>query len=121
MTDRLAGCFKQVVVMQLGLLLMTFIVASLAFSIWHGLATALGGGLAILNTVLARRSIIRASKLAYTQPDVGMLPVFSGLLQRIFVFAAGFAGGVMLLGLPPLPVIAGFVLVQLGYLACKMS
>ena len=121
MTDRLSDCFKRVVTTQLGLLLVTFLVASLGFSTGHGLAAALGGGLAILNTVLARRSIIRASKLAYTQPDVGMLPVFSGLLQRIFVFAAGFAGGVLLLGLPPLPVIAGFVLVQLGYLACKMS
>ena len=121
MSDRLASCFKQVVTTQLGLLLVTFAVASLAFGVGHGLATALGGGLAILNTVLARRSIIRASKLAYTRPDVGMLPVFSGLLQRIFVFAAGFVGGVLLLGLPPLPVIAGFVLAQLGYLACKMS
>ena len=105
-----------------GVLLLTgFLVASMVFSTLHGLATVLGGGLAILNTILARRSIVRASKLAYTQPDVGMLPVFSGLLQRIFVFAAGFTGGVLVLGLMPLPIIVGFVLVQLGYLACKMS
>ena len=120
MSDRLASCFKQVIVTQLGLTLATILVTSLVFSTWHGLAAALGGGLAMLNTSLARRSIIRASQLAYTQPDVGMLPVFSGLLQRVFVFAAGFAGGVLLLGLPPLPVIVGFVLVQLGYLACRM-
>ena len=121
MTDRLAVCFKQVVNTQLGLLLLAFIVASLLFDVARGLATVIGGGLAILNTVLARRSIIRASKLAYTQPDVGMLPVFSGLLSRIFVFAAGFAGGVLVLGMAPLAVIAGYAFVQLGYLACKMS
>ena len=121
MTDRLASCFKQVLLAQLGLLLVAILLAGLVSGAVHALAATLGGGLAILNTVLARRSIIRASNLAYTQPDVGMLPVFSGLLQRVIVFAAGFAGGVLLLGLPPLPVIAGFILVQLGYLACKMS
>lgn len=121
MSDRLAACFKQVVGTQLGLLLLASIAAALVFGLADGVAAALGGGLAILNTVLSRRSIIRASKLAYTQPDVGMFPVFSGLLLRIFVFAAGFAGSVLVLGMAPLLVIAGYVLVQLGYLACKMS
>lgn len=121
MPDRLGACFKQVLLAQLGLLLAGFLVASLVFSALHGAATLLGGCLAILNTILAKRSIIRASKLAYTQPEVGMLPVFSGLLQRIFAFAAGFAGGVLILGLMPLAILIGFALVQLGYLACKMS
>jgi hypothetical protein len=50
-----------------------------------------------------------------------MLPVFSGLVQRLIVFAAGFTGGVLLWGLLPLPILIGFALAQLGYLACKMS
>jgi len=50
-----------------------------------------------------------------------MLPVFSGLVQRLAVFAVGFAAGVLLWGLLPLPMLAGFALTQFGYLACRKS
>lgn len=121
MPDRMSSCFKQVILAQSGWLITGTLLASLVFSLDHGLATALGAALAIFNTILSRRSILRASELAYTQPEVGMLPVFSGLAQRLIVFAAGFAGGVLLWGLLPLPILIGFALAQLGYLACKMS
>ena len=121
MSDRMSRCFKQVILAQLGWLVVSTLLVSLIFSLAHGIAIAFGAGLAIVNTVLSRRSILRASELAYTQPDAAMLPVFSGLLQRLAVFAAGFAGGVLLWGLLPLPILIGFALAQLGYLACKMS
>jgi len=106
---------------QLGLMCAVFLVAAVVFSVNHGVATAFGASLAMVNTIFSRRSIKKASELAYTQPDLGMLPVFSGLLQRMTVFAAGFSGGVLLFGLLPLPILAGFALAQLGYLACRMS
>ncbi len=121
MSGKLSGCFKQVMLAQLGLLLVSALVLSLVFSLNHGLASAFGASLAMFNTILARRSIVKASELAYTQPDVVMLPVFSGLVQRLIVFAAGFAGGVLLWGLLPLPILAGFALTQFGYLACRES
>jgi hypothetical protein len=119
MSGKLSGCFRQVLQAQLGLLMAGALVAGLVFSLDHALAAAFGSGLAIFNTILARRSVQRASELAYTQPDVVMLPVFSGLVQRLLVFAAGFAGGVLLLSLLPLPLLAGFALAQAGYLACR--
>jgi hypothetical protein len=121
MSGNLSGCFKQVMLAQAGLLLVSALVLSLAFSWNHGLASAFGAGLAMFNTILARRSIVKASKLAYTQPDVVMLPVFSGLVQRLLVFAVGFAVGVSLWSLLPLPLLAGFALTQFGYLACRKS
>ena len=121
MSGKLSGCFKQVMLAQLGLLFVSALVSSLVFSLNHGLASAFGASLAMFNTILARRSIVKASELAYTQPDVVMLPVFSGLVQRLIVFAAGFAGGVLLWGLLPLPILAGFALTQFGYLACRES
>lgn len=121
MSDKLAGCFKQVMLAQAGLLFVSALVLSLVFSLNHGLASAFGASLAMFNTMIARRSIVRASELAYTQPDVVMLPVFSGLVQRLLVFAAGFAVGVLVWGLLPLPMLAGFALTQFGYLACRKS
>ena len=120
MADRLSGCFKQVIGTQAGLLLLGSLAAGLGYGLDHALAVALGAGLAMINTVIARRSIQRASELAYRQPDVGMLPVFSGLVQRLTIFAAGFAGGVLIAGLSPLPLLIGFLLAQLGYLACRV-
>ena len=87
MSGKLSGCFRQVLQAQLGLLLAGALVASLIFSLDHALATAFGSGLAVFNTILARRSVQRASELAYTQPDVVMVPVFSGLVQRLLVMA----------------------------------
>jgi hypothetical protein len=50
-----------------------------------------------------------------------MLPVFSGLVQRLIVFVAGFSAGVLFWGLLPLPLLAGYALTQFGYLACRES
>ena len=121
MTDDLSGCFRQIMQAQAGLLIAGSLILALIFGLDHGLATAFGAGLAILNTIIALRSVQRASELAYSQPDVGMLPVFSGLVQRLIVFAAGFSAGVLLLGLLPIPLLAGFALAQAGYLACRAS
>ena len=121
MSDKLSSCFKQVMLAQAGLLFVSALVLSLVFSLNHGLASAFGASLAMFNTMIARRSIVRASELAYTQPDVVMLPVFSGLVQRLLVFAAGFAVGALVWGLLPLPMLAGFALTQFGYLACRKS
>lgn len=119
-SDSLSRCFKQVVIAQFGLLVLGALCAGLFYGLVEGGSIVLGAGLAMLNTVLARRSILRSSELAYRRPDASMAPVFSGLVQRLIVFAAGFSGGVILMSLSPLPIVFGFALAQLGYLACKM-
>ncbi len=120
MSDTLSRCFKQVVIAQLSLLFAGVLIAGLLYSREVAYAFALGAGLAMFNTILARRSIQRSSELAYKQPDASMLPVFSGLIQRLILFAAGFSGGVVILNLLPLPILIGFAITQIGYLACKM-
>ena len=120
MPDSLSRCFRQVVLTQLGILVVSVSTIGIVFGLNSGFSILLGASLAMLNTLLARRSILRSSELAYQQPDASMLPVFSGLLQRLIVFAAGFSGGVVILSLSPLPIVVGFGLAQLGYLACKM-
>jgi len=120
MSDQLARCFKQVMLAQSGLTLVSLIAAVLVFDWNVAAAIALGAGLAIVNTILSWRSIQRSSVLAYKRPDASMLPVFSGLIQRLIVFAGGFSAGVLILNLSPLPILIGFALTQTGYLACKM-
>jgi len=120
MSDQLSRCFKQVMRAQLSLAIVLLVVALLFYGRVTGASVLLGAVLAIANTLLSRRSIQRASVLAYKRPDASMLPVFSGLIQRLMMFAAGFSGGVLILNLSPLPILIGFALTQTGYLACKM-
>lgn len=119
MIDRLSRCFKQVLIAQLIILVLGALCSAVFLNMGFALAIAYGASLALLNTVLSKRSIQRAGELAYQQPDLSMMPVFTGLVQRIVLFAAGFASGVVLLGLLPIPVLIGFGLAQTGYLACK--
>ena len=120
MPDSLSRCFKQVVIAQAGLLIVSAIFTGLFYGLYEGISIVFGAGLAMFNTILARRSILRSSELAYRQPDASMLPVFSGLIQRLIVFAGGFSAGVIILSLSPLPIVIGFALAQFGYLACRM-
>ena len=120
MSDSLIRCFKQVVVAQLLLAVSCAVIVMLWFSLEHGYSILFGATLALANTLISKRSMQKAGEIAYKQPDLSMLPVYFGLMQRLIVFSAGFAVGVVGLGLMPLPVIAGFAVLQLGYLACKM-
>ncbi len=118
--DQLSRCFRQVVFAQFLLAAVGVLIATVVFDKSHGLALAYGAALALINTLLSKRSIQRASRLAYQQVELSMVPVFTGLIQRLAVFAGGFSAGIMLMGLLPLPILIGFALTQLGYLACKM-
>ena len=120
MSDSLSRCFKQVVIAQVGVLIASAGFSGLFYGLDAGASIAFGAALAMFNTILARRSILRSSELAYRQPDASMLPVFSGLIQRLIVFAGGFSTGVIVLSLQPLSIVIGFALAQFGYLACKM-
>lgn len=120
MSDQLSRCFKQVMRAQLSIAIIIMIAAGVFYGWRVGASVLLGAVLAIANTTLSQRSIKRASALAYKRPDASMLPVFSGLIQRLLLFAAGFSGGVLLLSLSPLSMLIGFGLTQAGYLACKM-
>ncbi|MEE9448188.1 MAG: ATP synthase subunit I [Arenicellales bacterium] len=106
---------------QLALLVAGALLASFMAGLNHGLAAAFGASLAMMNTFLSKRSIRRASELAYTKPDASMLPVYSGFVQRLVLFACGFFIGVSILALLPLPLLLGFILSQFGYLACSMK
>ena len=119
-SNKLSRCSQQILIAQLAILMLSTMTAALFYSLAHAMAVALGVSLAVINTLLARRSIERASELAYRQPDLSMVPVFTGLVQRLFVFAAGFASAVIVLKLLPLPILIGFAVAQIAYLACKM-
>lgn len=123
--DKLKRCYRQVLSAQLVLTVVAMLITAGFKGVDAVLAALLGAGLAIVNTWLGRRSIEKSSQLAYRSPGrapgVGMVPVFVGLVQRLVLFTAGLAVGLVWWQLNPLAILGTFMLVQLGYFACKMT
>ena len=119
--DKLARCFRQVVSAQVVLACLAISVVWLLVGSVAALSSLLGSVLALSNTWITQRSIQKSSELAYASPDMSMLPVFSGLIQRLVLFSAGMLVGILVFHLLPLYILTGFIVLQLGYLACKMT
>ncbi len=119
MSDRLADCYRSVLSAQLVLMVLAGIVAVIFFSVWHGLSVTYGAFLALANTWLAHRSVVRASSLAYKKADIGMLPIVGGLVMRLALFAGGIMIGAIIGNLVLPSILVGFFVLQPAYLACK--
>jgi len=97
-------------------LILTAVVVVGAF-VWQGIAGVLsalfGGLIVLLNSFLLARQVRRAGKLEGSSVVVTM---YAGAAQRFIVAAAGFAIGMGLLKLAPLPMIAVFIAAQFAFL-----
>lgn len=78
-------------------------------------ATAYGGGLAMLNTWLLGRRVLRASEIAKTHPGQETMVLYVGVVQRFMVVVTLFGLGMGWLGLQPVPLLIGFAVAQLAY------
>jgi ATP synthase protein I len=104
---------QKIIIAQL--ILMSVVVVG-AF-VWQGIAGALsalfGGVIVLLNSFLLARQVRRAGKLEGSSVAATM---YAGAAQRLIVAAAGFAIGMGLLKLAPLPMVAAFVVAQFAFL-----
>jgi hypothetical protein len=81
-------------------------------------SSAYGALLAIIGTLLSARSIRRSAKasddeLVDGQGHLFMVPVFSGLLNKLVIVGGGIAFGLVVLNLIPMLVIASYLIVQI--------
>lgn len=105
------------------ILIIQIIIVSVAAAVWfaaQGAAAAqgalLGGGLALLNSLLLARGVRQAGEAAaHGRTAGGMGSLYLGAMQRFVLTLVGFGVGIGLLGLPPVPLIVGFAAAQLGY------
>lgn len=84
---------------------------------FDGLAVVYGGLVSMLLVWLHKRGVRKAEQRAIRDPKGSMLVLYVGAVVR-FLLLIGLLGiGMGLLKLPALPLFAGFVLAQLGFLA----
>lgn len=83
------------------------------------LASLYGASLAIIGSVLSARSIRRASPQNDEKPipgasPVSLVPIFSGLLNKLVIVGGGIGFGLIVLGLDPILVVTGYLVVQIS-------
>jgi ATP synthase protein I len=84
---------------------------------FDGLAVIYGGLVSMVLAWLHKRGVRKAEQRAIHDPKGSMLVLYVGAVVR-FLLLIGLLGlGMGLLKLPALPLFAGFVLAQLGFLA----
>lgn len=91
--------------------------SSVSFMVKLG-SSCYGSVLAIAGTILSARSVKRASRVAddvtSSSSGAAMVPVYSGLLNKLVIVGGGIAFGLIVLGLEPIHVVTGYLIVQLS-------
>lgn len=73
---------------------------------------AAGAALAMLTTAITARSVLQSERAAASAPQLGLAPVFAGLLAKLAVVAAGAFVGLAVLELAAGWFLAGFGVVH---------
>ena len=82
---------------------------------WNNLLACLyGSALALAATLLAARSVRRAARVAGRSATMAMLPIYSGLLNKLVIVGGGIGFGLVFLGLDPMFVVTGYIVAQLA-------
>ena len=75
-------------------------------------AAAYGCALGFAGTLLSARSVRRTS--ADAEDGAGLVPIFSGLVNKLFIVGGGIAFGLIVLGLEPMLTVTGYFVVQMA-------
>ncbi|MEW6692513.1 MAG: ATP synthase subunit I [Pseudomonadota bacterium] len=106
--------------LMLGQLIATAVLAVIWGTLGHyfdGLAVVYGGFVSMLLAWLHKRGVRKAEQRAIRDPKGSMLVLYVGAVVRFLLLIGLLGVGMGLLKLPALPLFAGFVLAQLGFLA----
>lgn len=93
----------------------------IAISAWYFGSSAIlpalfGGAVAMANSYMLSRRLESASGMAETSPDMGVLTLYMGVVQRFLFVAAMFVVAIGFLGFKPIVVIGVFALAQIAYM-----
>ncbi|MEW6445719.1 MAG: ATP synthase subunit I [Pseudomonadota bacterium] len=114
--SRIDGLARRLLLGQLIVTLALALIWGLLGHFSDGLAVVYGGAISMLMAWLHKRGVRRAEEQAITDPKNSMLVLYVGAVLRFLLLIATMAVGMGLLKLPALPLFAGFVLAQLGFL-----
>ena len=89
--------------------------------VWAIAATSFGSLLAIVGTGLSARSVHKSSEASMKTPQLAMVPVYAGTFQKLLLPATGTAFGPIQLGLSPIMLILGYLVVHVAYIIAMVG
>jgi len=106
---------RRLLLIQLAIVVAAALVALAGWGAEAAAGTAFGGAVASLSAWMLGRRVRWASELARTSPGQETGVLYVGAVERFVVVLVLFALAMGTLGLPAVPVLAGFGLAQLAY------
>ena len=79
------------------------------------LSIGYGALLGLMSALVTGRSVMRSSESAVSRPNLALLPVYSGMLQKLLIAALGVGIGIKLLNLQPVFMLSGLLASQMAY------
>lgn len=104
---------RRLLLNQLLLVGITAAVFLVIFDMAYAVSTLYGGGIAIVNALIAARCARRDAQAPERTPQQSLAAVYVCVIQRFLVAALLFASGLGALQLEPLAMLAGFIAGQL--------
>jgi ATP synthase protein I len=96
------------------------LITAAAFLAYKGSASAAaaiyGGAIAMVIAALLGWRLQRAADAAAEAQLQGSMQLYWGAMERFLIVGVGFAVGIAVIKLPPLPMIVAFAVAQLGFL-----
>ncbi|MDH5648264.1 MAG: ATP synthase subunit I [Gammaproteobacteria bacterium] len=120
-TDSLQRDILRVLVAQAILVLIVVLVVMAIAGIGAVFSVIYGGSVTLAGTWWMGRRVAQAAELARDNSAGSALAVYGGAIQRFIFVLVALAIGMGALKLAPLPLLAGFVISQAGYLAAVFS
>lgn len=107
---------RRVLGLQIGIGLLVVAGFFLLRGPWEALSAAYGGGTSIVSAVLLRQGVAWAGSEAPQGARRGQAILYVSAALRFVLVLAMLGGGLAALGLAPLPLVIGFIAVQLAFL-----
>ena len=107
---------RKLLINQASLVFLGLAVSTWYFGVSAILPALFGGVTAMVNSYLLSRRLDAASNMAETSPDMGVLTLYTGVVQRFLFVAAMFVVAIGFLGFKPIVVIGVFALAQIAYM-----
>ena len=106
---------RKVIVLQSALTVAVALAFGVIETSWSALSAGYGGIVGICSSLLLRRGVLRASRIADDDPRRGMTAIYLGAVQRFALILGLFGIGLALIGIDPLASLVAFGITQLAY------
>ena len=112
---------RKVLALQVSVTVAVALIFGIVEEPWSAFSAVFGGFVGICSSLLLRRGVLRASKVASHDPRRGMTVLYFGAVQRFVLVLGLFGIGLAMIEIDPLAGLVAFGVAQLAYVVVMRS